>query len=58
MADRETALRKLLTTGTDASVLREMIGFDVECLMELEVGYRTGADHSERSPNRLVQRNG
>ena len=58
MTDDETALRELLAKGTDASVLREMIGFAAECLMELEVGGRTGAAHGERNPDRLVQRNG
>ena len=58
MTDHETALRELLTKGTDASVLREMIGFAAECLMELEVGGLTGAGHGERSPDRLAQRNG
>ena len=38
MTDQETALRELLTKGTDASVLREMIGFAAERLMELRVG--------------------
>lgn len=58
MTDQETALRALLTKGTDASVLREMIGFAAERLMELEVGNATGAAHGERSPDRLAQRNG
>jgi putative transposase len=58
MTDDETALRELLTKGTDASVLREMIGFAAERLMELEVGGWTGAAHGERNPDRLVQRNG
>ena len=40
MTDQETALRELLAKGTDASVLREMIGFAAERLMELEVGVR------------------
>ncbi len=58
MTDTETALRELLAKGTDASLLREMIGFAAERLMELEVGGMAGAAHGERSPDRLVQRNG
>ena len=58
MTEQETALRELLAKGTDASVLREMIGFAAERLMELEVGAITGAAHGERSPDRLTQRNG
>ena len=38
MTEQETALRELLAKGTDASVLREMIGFAAERLMELEIG--------------------
>ncbi len=58
MTEQETALRELLAKGTDASFLREMIGFAAERLMEQEVGGMTGAAHGERSPDRLVQRNG
>jgi putative transposase len=58
MTDEQTALRDLLAKGTDASFLREMIGFAAERLMELEVGALTGAALGERSPDRLVQRNG
>lgn len=58
MTDDRIALRALLEKGSDASVLREMIGFAAERLMELEVGGATGAAHGERSPDRLAQRNG
>ncbi|MBB5696150.1 IS256 family transposase [Muricoccus pecuniae] len=58
MTDDETALREMLAKGSDATFLREMIGFAAERLMELEVGGLTGAAPGERSPDRLVQRNG
>jgi putative transposase len=43
MTDDRMALRELLEKGSDASMLREMIGFAAERLMELEVGGLTGA---------------
>jgi transposase-like protein len=58
MTEQETALRELLAKGSDASVLRDMIGFAAQRLMELEVGGVTGAAHGERSSGRHVQRNG
>jgi transposase-like protein len=39
-------------------LLREMIGFTAQRLMELEVEGLTGAAHGERSPERTIQRNG
>lgn len=42
----------------DADLLREMIGFAAERLMELEVGAVAGATCSEKSLTRRVQRNG
>jgi putative transposase len=58
MTDETMALRDLLEKSADATFLREMIGFAAQRLMELEVGEVTGAAHGERSPDRLVQRNG
>src|ERR671926_901459 len=48
----------MLEKGSNATFLREMIGFAAQRLMELEVGELTGAAHGERSPDRLAQRNG
>ena len=52
------ALRSMLEKGTDAELLRDMIGFAAERLMDLEVQGLTGAGHGERSATRLAQRNG
>jgi hypothetical protein len=58
MTDDKIALRGLLEKASDAELLREMIGFAAERLMELEVGGLTGAGHGERSAGRLNHRNG
>ena len=58
MTDQETALRELLAKGSDASVLREMIGFAAQRLMELDISSVTGAAHGERSPDCRAQHNG
>src|SRR5579864_6577581 len=51
-------LRALLEKSADADLLREMIGFAAQRLMELEIGSLTGAGHGERSAERINQRNG
>lgn len=51
-------VRSLVEKSADADLLREMIGFAAERLMELEVGSATGAEFGEKNPMRLAQRNG
>ena len=51
-------LRDLVEKTPDANLLREMIGFAAECLMELKVDAVTGAAHGEKEFTRLAQRNG
>jgi putative transposase len=58
MTEDTIALRALLEKGSDATFLREMIGFAAQRLMELETDGLCGAGHGERSADRRNQRNG
>jgi putative transposase len=58
MTDTMMNLRTLVEKSSDADLLREMIGFAAERLMELEVGVAAGVGYGEKSPLRLAQRNG
>jgi hypothetical protein len=46
MTDDMIALRELLEKGSDATLLREMIGFAAQRLMELETEALCGAGHA------------
>jgi len=58
MTDEMVNLRDVVEKTPDAGLLREMIGFAAERLMEPEVGDRAGAGHGGEDPTRRVQRNG
>src|SRR6201989_635810 len=58
MTDERMALIELIEQGADRDLVREMLSFAAERLMEAEVEARTGAGHGLRDPARQVQRNG
>lgn len=58
MTDDRMALMELIEKGADGDLLREMLAFAAERIMELEVETGTGAVHGSRSPDRTNHRNG
>jgi len=58
MTDPTMALRALLEKSSDTELLREMVGFTAQRLMELEAESLTGAPYGKRSDERVNQRNG
>jgi putative transposase len=58
MTNEMMSFRALVEKAPDADILRDMIAFASERMMEMEVGALTGAAFGQKSPDRLVQRNG
>lgn len=58
MTDERMALAELLEKGSDRDLLREMIGFVTQRLMDLDVDGLVGAGHGERAESRENWRNG
>ncbi|MET0456848.1 MAG: IS256 family transposase [Mycobacterium sp.] len=58
MTEDRMALIELVEKSADSDLVRAMLAFAAERLMEAEVEARTGAAHGARDPGRQVQRNG
>src|SRR6188768_679865 len=58
MTTATMALTELAEKGADVDVLRQMVQFMAQRLMELDVEGRCGAGYDEKSPERLNSRNG
>ena len=58
MTDDRMALAQLLEKGSDSDLLREMIGYVAQRLMQLDVDGLVGAAHGERGEDRENWRNG
>ena len=58
MTNPTMALADLAEKGADIDVLRQMVQFMAQRLMEIDVDGRCGAGYDEKSPERLNSRNG
>jgi len=58
MTDAKMALLELVEQEADADLVREMLAFAAERMMDLEIEAKTGAPAGIRSPDRLNHRNG
>jgi len=58
MTNDRMALIELIEKGADTDLVREMLAFAADRMMEAEVHAVTGAAHGARDPERQVQRNG
>src|SRR5687768_9346531 len=58
MTDAKMALLQLVEQEADADLVREMLAFAAERIMELEIEAKTGVPVGSRSVDRLNHRNG
>ena len=58
MTDAKMALLELVEQEADTDLVREMLAFAAERMMDLEIEARTGVPAGARSPDRLNHRNG
>src|SRR5215213_5901243 len=58
MTDERMALIELIEKGADADLVRELLAFAADRMMELEVEAKTGVPAGARSPDRQTHRNG
>jgi transposase-like protein len=58
MTNATIALTELAEKGADIDVLRQMVQFMAQRLMELDVEARCGAGYDEKNPERINSRNG
>jgi putative transposase len=58
MTEERMALIELVEKQADGDLVREMLAFAAERIMEAEVEVRTGATKGARTPMREVQRDG
>ena len=58
MTNDRMALIELVEKQADGDLVREMLAFAAERIMEAEIEARTGAAKGARTPMREVQRNG
>lgn len=58
MTDAKMALLELVEQEADADLVREMLAFAAERMMDLEIEAKTGVPAGTRSPDRLNHRNG
>ena len=54
MTDDRMALIELIEKGADSDLVRELLAFAADRMMELEVEAKTGAPAGARSPDRLA----